>query len=232
MLACGGERRDVRHLAAGDERVRHATGKLEQLAQPLARNLLDDRGRGRRREQAGVLVPRRRHPVGSERSRQRAAEHEPEPPSAGHARDAGIRVGHELLEHLARVDRLVLQGTRRAPREACRGRSPGAPAACRATRGSRPRARRSGGADRATRSSPPTLQASASLAECASSTFSSSVPGRWAAASRRSSRARGGACRSTTSSPARPTARSRRCARASRSSRRRAEPRRTTCSRA
>ena len=102
----------MRHLAAGHERVRHAAGELEQLAQPLARDLLDDRGRGRRREQAGVLVPRRGHPVGGERGRQRAAEHEAEPPSAGHAGDAGIRVGHELLEHLARVDRLVLQRTR------------------------------------------------------------------------------------------------------------------------
>ena len=111
VLTRGCECRDVRHLAAGHERVRHAPGKLEQLAQPLACNLLDDRCRRRRCEQAGVLVPRRRHPVGGERSRQRAAEHEPEPPSAGHARDAGIRIGHELLEHLARVDRLVLQRT-------------------------------------------------------------------------------------------------------------------------
>ena len=62
-----------------------------------------------------------------------------------------------------------------------------------------------------------------------SSTFLSPARGRWAPGSPRSSPGRDGACRSTTLRPARPSAGSQRCGRASRSSRRRAAPIPTRC---
>ena len=71
VLPRGRERGDVRHLAAGDERERRMRRQAEQIAQPAAGDLLDD---GRRRAgdvEAGVLIPRRREPVGGERRRER-----------------------------------------------------------------------------------------------------------------------------------------------------------------
>ena len=185
--------------------------------QPLARRPLrrpQPPARARTGRRSGPTPPSasrpRARPAASRRRRSRTTVRRRMPAIAG------IGVGHELLEHLERVDRLVRQ--RRVER--CAQRLDvdrrAAPAARRATRGTRPRARRSCRADRAIRSSPPTLQASASLAACASSTSSSSAPARWAAASRRSSRPPGGRVSLYDPLPGRDRARARRrCARAS-----------------
>jgi hypothetical protein len=106
MSSCG-ERRDVRHLAAGDERGGGVRGQAEQLAQPPGRNLLDDRGTRAGGDEARILVPGRGEPVGGERSRQRAADDEAEVAAGRDADDPGLGRCDQLGEDLLRSDRLV-----------------------------------------------------------------------------------------------------------------------------
>ncbi len=92
-VAGGGQGREVGHRGAGHEPDARAGGQAEQLDQPAAGDLLGDRGRRREDVQAGVLVPGRGQPVGAERGRQAAADHEAEvararrwPPARGRRR--------------------------------------------------------------------------------------------------------------------------------------------------
>ena len=106
VVARGGERREVRHLAARDEAEGGVPRETEQLEQPVARDLLDDR-RGRAADvQAGVLVPGRGQPVRGERGRDGAADHETEVASRRLGDDAGVGGGRQLRDHRARIGRL------------------------------------------------------------------------------------------------------------------------------
>ncbi len=107
VVARGGERGRVRELASGHERERRVRRDPEQVLQPAAGDLLDDRRRGRRQREPGVLIPRRGEPVGGERSGQRTPDHEPEVPPAPHLREPGLDVARERLDHLDRVGRPV-----------------------------------------------------------------------------------------------------------------------------
>ena len=109
VLAGGRERGDVRHLAAGHERERCAVGDAEQLLQPRARDLLDDRCRWTGYVQAGVLIPGGGEPVGGERSRDRAADHEAEVATAWDGDHTRVDPRDELLDHARWVRRLLGQ---------------------------------------------------------------------------------------------------------------------------
>ena len=128
--------RHVRHLAAGHEAGRDAVGQPEQLPQPLERDLLDDAGTRRRSDQAGVLIPGRREPVGGDGSRQRAADDEAEEAARRHRHDPRLGRLDQLGDDLRRVRRVL--GQRAAERgpssstDACggTGRSSSEPMNC------------------------------------------------------------------------------------------------------
>ena len=80
VAGCG-QTGHVRHLAARHEREARGPGQAQQLEQPAAAHLLDDRRGRRHRVHAGVLVPGGREPVGGERRRDGAADHPAEEPA-------------------------------------------------------------------------------------------------------------------------------------------------------
>ena len=104
-VACRGEAGEVRHLAAGDEAVGDGRRQAEQLDEPGARNFLDHRRARPADVEAGVLVPRRREPVGAERRGHRPADHEAEVAPAGHPDDARLRGGGQLADDALGVAR-------------------------------------------------------------------------------------------------------------------------------
>jgi hypothetical protein len=108
-VARGRERRHAAHLGAGYESDRRIRGQSEQLADPLAHDLLDDRRRRSGDVEPGVLVPCRREPVGGERGREAAADDEAEVPPARNRDEAGLRRRGQLLDDLFRVERLFLE---------------------------------------------------------------------------------------------------------------------------
>ena len=57
LVAGGGQRGDVTHLGAGDQRKRGVGGQAEQVFEPYSANLLDHCLGGRARIQRGVLIP-------------------------------------------------------------------------------------------------------------------------------------------------------------------------------
>ena len=76
----GGERREVRHVAAGDEPDARACRQSQQLEQPRAGDFLDN-GSGRRHDvETRVLIPGGDEPFCGDRRRQRATGDEPEVP--------------------------------------------------------------------------------------------------------------------------------------------------------
>ena len=79
-VAPGGQARERGHRGAGREPHADPGGQPEQLRGPRAGDLLGDRGCRPDDVQARVLVPRARQPVGAERGRQPAADHEAEEP--------------------------------------------------------------------------------------------------------------------------------------------------------
>ena len=97
-MAGGGERREVRRLAAGDEADTRSGGQAEELAQPAAGGLLGDGVRRRQDEETGVLVPGRGQPVDGDRHRQRAADHEAEVARAGGGDDARVGAARQVPE--------------------------------------------------------------------------------------------------------------------------------------
>ena len=105
VVARGGKRRPVRHLAARHERERRLLGNPEQLLQPAPGDLFDDRGGRGRQGEPGVLVPDGREPVRRERDRERAADHEAEVAPARHLGQPRLGVAGERLDHLERVGR-------------------------------------------------------------------------------------------------------------------------------
>ena len=112
-----GERGEVRHLAAGHEADAGAAREAEELEEPRRGDLLADRVRRRRGEEAGVLVPRRGEPVGRERDRQRAADDEAEVARPGAADDARIGAGRERVDDGGSVLAVVRQRHREGAAE-------------------------------------------------------------------------------------------------------------------
>src|SRR5579864_6724010 len=99
MMACRRQAGEVRHLAAGDEPKRAGFGQTKQLLQPATGNLLDDPRTRCREGKTGVLIPRRRQPISSDRRRKTAAEYEAKEASARHTHQASTRVASQLLDH-------------------------------------------------------------------------------------------------------------------------------------
>ena len=108
-MSCGGEGHHVRRLAAGDERDRDAGRQAEQLREPGASDLLDDRRRRAGDVDAGVLVPGRRQPVGRQRGRNATADDEAEVAAAGHTDESVVGGARELGDDRARIRRAVRQ---------------------------------------------------------------------------------------------------------------------------
>jgi hypothetical protein len=89
---------EVGHLAAGDDPEGGVLRQAEQVLEPASRHLLDD-ARGRRRQQeARVLVPDGRQPVGCDPRREGAAHDEAEEPTAPDGHQARVGVAGELLD--------------------------------------------------------------------------------------------------------------------------------------
>ena len=96
----------VGHLAARDERERRARRDAEEILEPLARNLLDDRGRRAAHDESSVLIPRRGQPVGGEGGRKRPADDEAEVAAARDRDDARLGRERQLLDYVERIGRL------------------------------------------------------------------------------------------------------------------------------
>ncbi len=136
-VAGGRQRGHVRHLAARDEGERRVARQPEEVDHPGAGDLLDRRDRRRRAGEAGVLVPRRHHPVGGERDRQRPADHEAEEARRAHRGDAGLGVrrparrapggGPSARPAARRAGRRAPRTRRGSRRRAARGGTPGRP---------------------------------------------------------------------------------------------------------
>ena len=105
-----GERGDASHLRTGDEADRRIRGQAEEIADPVADDLFDHRGRGAPDVQAGVLIPCGREPVRGERSREGTTDDKAEVAAAAHRHESRVGGGRETLDDLARVGRTVREG--------------------------------------------------------------------------------------------------------------------------
>ena len=101
-MTCGGEAREVGHLATGRQAHPCVIGQAEDVQEPLAGDLLRHRRRGATQVAGRVLVPDRRQPVGSDRRVETAADDEAEVPGTLRPDEAGIRRRDQLLDHLQR----------------------------------------------------------------------------------------------------------------------------------
>ena len=108
-MARRGEAGEVRHLATGGEAHPRVGRQAEEVQQPLTRDLLRDRRRGADREAAAVLVPHRRQPVGGDGGVEGATDDEAEVPRALRSHQAGIRSRNQLLDHLQRGPRRLVE---------------------------------------------------------------------------------------------------------------------------
>jgi hypothetical protein len=108
-VARRGERGHVGQLAARHVADRRLTRQAEELAEPFACDVLDDRGRRPADVEAGVLIPGRRKPVSRQRRRHGAADYEAEVAAAGHRDNAAVRVRREFGDHRARRGRFLRQ---------------------------------------------------------------------------------------------------------------------------
>ena len=93
---------NVAVCAPGHEAERRVPRQPEQLDQPRAGDLLDDGGGRASDVEAGVLIPCRGQPVGRDRHRHRAADHETEVAAARLRDEPGIGGRGQLLDHLRR----------------------------------------------------------------------------------------------------------------------------------
>jgi hypothetical protein len=111
VIPSGGESREVRHHAAGDEADRRLRGQPQQLHEPAAGDLLRDRRGGPEGVKPRVLVPGGCQPLGRERYRQAPADHEPEEARTGRPHQPPIGVLGELLDHRDVIRRPLGQRT-------------------------------------------------------------------------------------------------------------------------
>ena len=131
LVARRRQRREVRHVAAGDEADAGARRQAEQLQQPRAGDLFDDRRRRRQHVQAGGLIPDRRHPFRRQRRRQRAAGDEAEIARPGRRDDARIGCADQLARSHDRAPSDRPAAGRRTPCAARRSSPPDTPAGVR-----------------------------------------------------------------------------------------------------
>ena len=108
-MTCRGQTCEVGHLATGRQAHPSVIGQTEDVQQPFAGDLLRHRGRGATRVAGRVLVPDRRQPVGRDRRVESAADDEAEVPGTLRPDEAGIRRRDQLLDHLQRWSRPVLE---------------------------------------------------------------------------------------------------------------------------
>ena len=102
LVARGRDPGEVGHRRAGDEADAAAGRQAEQVEEPGGRDLLDGgRGRGDL-AQDRVLVPRADQPVGSERRRLGAADHEPEEAARRHRHQSRVARGRQQVHHVLR----------------------------------------------------------------------------------------------------------------------------------
>ena len=103
LMSSRGERREVRHVAAGHEGNARVSGQAEQIDEPSPGDLFDDRCRRRHHKKRRVLVPGGRQPLGGHRGGQRAASHESEIARAA-GRDETMLCGAcEIVDYLGRI---------------------------------------------------------------------------------------------------------------------------------
>ena len=93
-----GQRGEVGHLSAGDEADAGRARQVEELEQPFAGDVLDDRGRGRGGVDAGVLIPGAGQPVGRERDRKTAADDEAEVARTGAGDEAAVGAARKRVD--------------------------------------------------------------------------------------------------------------------------------------
>ena len=94
----GRERGDVRHLRPGHEGEARVRRQGEERLEIRAADFLDD-GRGwAAGVDAGVLVPRRREPIGGEGGGHGAADHPGEEPATGAPGEPTVDVGDEIVD--------------------------------------------------------------------------------------------------------------------------------------
>ena len=99
----------VGFLTAGRESDRCLCRDAQQLLEPSARHLFGDSRGGRVDDVEAVLVPGRRHHVGSDGGLCRPSRHEAEVAGASGRDDSGVDAGHQLIEDIGRVERLVVE---------------------------------------------------------------------------------------------------------------------------
>ncbi len=104
-MTCGGETRDMGHLASGDEGEAGASRNAEQLLKPRAGDLFGERRSWAAGVDAGVLVPGGSEPIGGERGGNGAADYPGVETSAGAAHDAAGGIGDEIGDDLLRQAR-------------------------------------------------------------------------------------------------------------------------------
>ena len=88
----------VGRLRSGDETDGDAGGKSEQVSEPVARDLLDDGGRGRRQIVVGRLVPGRHEQLGGRGGGEGATDDEPEVAGTGRGDDGRLDTGDQLID--------------------------------------------------------------------------------------------------------------------------------------
>ena len=108
-MARRGEAGEVGHLATGGQAHPCVSRQAEEVQQPLTRDLLRNGCRRTDREAAPVLVPHRRQPVGGDRRVQGAPDDEAEVPRALRPHQTGIRSRSQLLDHLERGPRPIVE---------------------------------------------------------------------------------------------------------------------------
>ena len=108
-VARRGQRRDMRHLATGDECIRGMLRQTEQVFEPAGDHLFDNRGRRRTGVSAGILIPGRGQPVGGDRHRDRAADYPAEKAPTGAVQQAFFGIIRELVDHLQRWQAVISQ---------------------------------------------------------------------------------------------------------------------------
>jgi hypothetical protein len=108
-MAGGGKAGEVGHLTPARQAHTRPRRQAEEIQEPLADGLLRDRRRGADGEAAPVLVPHRCQPVGGDRRIETATDDKPEVSGTLRPDEAGIRRRDQLLDHLQRRSRRVVE---------------------------------------------------------------------------------------------------------------------------
>ena len=104
-----GERRDMSHLASRHEGERGRRRQPEDVLQPVAASILEDREGRTARVDSGVLIPCRAQPIGRERRGKRAADGPCEEAPAPGRQKPTFDAARKLVDHLFGRQALVLE---------------------------------------------------------------------------------------------------------------------------